>query len=82
MVMTLNNKTKQALIDSRATENFIDPRTVEWLLIPQWKLPQPQIIYNIDGTYNQAGSITHRCQLKIEYKDLTKKIDFYVTSLG
>jgi hypothetical protein len=29
MVMTLNNKTKQALIDSRATENFIDPRTVE-----------------------------------------------------
>jgi hypothetical protein len=24
----------------------------------------------------------HRCQLKIEYKDLTKKIDFYITSLG
>jgi hypothetical protein len=39
MVMTLNNETKQALIDSGATENFIDPQTVEWLLIPQRKLP-------------------------------------------
>jgi hypothetical protein len=29
MVMTLNNETKQALIDSGATENFIDPQTVE-----------------------------------------------------
>jgi hypothetical protein len=39
MVMTPNNETKQALIDSGATENFIDPRTVKQLLIPQRKLP-------------------------------------------
>jgi hypothetical protein len=29
MVMTLNHKTEQALIDSGATENFIDLQTIE-----------------------------------------------------
>jgi hypothetical protein len=52
MVITLNNETEQALINSGATENFINPQTVKRLLIPQRKLPQPQIIYNINGTYN------------------------------
>jgi hypothetical protein len=82
MVMTLNHKTEQALIDSGATENFIDLQTIEWLLLLIRKLQQPRVIYNIDGTFNQAESIMHKCQLKIKFKDLTKKIDFYVTSLG
>jgi hypothetical protein len=29
MVMTPNQETEQALIDSGATKNFIDPRTIE-----------------------------------------------------
>jgi hypothetical protein len=52
MVMTTNQKTEIALVDSGATENFIDPHTVERLQLPIQKLQQPQIIYNINGTLN------------------------------
>jgi hypothetical protein len=82
MVMTTTQKTETALVDSGTTENFINPWTTEWLRLPIWKLQQPQIIYNIDGTFNQAESITHKCQLKIQFKDLIKAIDFYITNLG
>jgi hypothetical protein len=34
MVMTTNQKTEIALVDSGATENFIDPCTVERLRLP------------------------------------------------
>jgi hypothetical protein len=82
IVITINQKTKIALVDSRATENFIDPHTVEQLQLPIQKLQQPRIIYNIDRTLNQAGSITHKCQLKLQFKDLMKMVDFYITGLG
>jgi hypothetical protein len=82
MVMTTNQKTKIALVDSGATENFIDPHTVERLQLPIRKLQQPRIIYNIDRTLNQAGSITHKCQLKLQFKNLMKIVDFYITGLG
>jgi hypothetical protein len=82
IVITINQKTKIALVDSRATENFIDPHTVERLWLPIQKLQQPWIIYNIDRTLNQAGSITHKCQLKLQFKDLIKMVDFYITGLG
>jgi hypothetical protein len=82
MVMTTTQKTKTALVDSGTTENFIDPWTTKWLQLPIQKLQQPRIIYNIDGTFNQARSITHKCQLKIRFKNLTKTIDFYIINLG
>jgi hypothetical protein len=78
----MNQKTEIALVDSGATENFIDPHTVERLQLPIQKLQQPQIIYNIDGTLNQARSIMHKCQLKLQFKNLKKTMDFYITSLG
>ena len=63
MVMTTTQKTEFTLLDSGATENFLDPRTVERLRIPIQKLSEPRIIYNIDGMLNKAGSITHKSQL-------------------
>jgi hypothetical protein len=82
MVMTTTQKTEFALIDSGATENFIDPRTIERLRLPIKKLPQPRTIYNIDGTLNRAGSITHKCQLRIKFGDTTETTDFFITDLG
>ena len=67
MVMTTTQKTKFALLDSGATENFLDPRTVERLRIPIRTLYEPRIIYNIDGTLNKAGSIMHKAQLKVTF---------------
>jgi hypothetical protein len=48
-----------ALIDSGATENFIDWETVKKLKLGSKKLSEPVRLRNIDGTYNQSGSVTH-----------------------
>ena len=50
--MTDGMATKQALINSRATDNFIDQQTVEQLHLEKRKLQQPRILYNVDGMKN------------------------------
>ena len=80
--MTTTQKTEFALLDSGATENFIDPRTMEQLRLPIRKLAYPRIIYNIDGTLNKAGSITHVCPIKLQIGDQIQEMNFYVTDLG
>jgi hypothetical protein len=52
-----------ALIDSGATENFVDYKTMARLHLGTKKLEQVCPIINIDGTSNQAGDITHYCDL-------------------
>ena len=47
-----------ALIDSGATENFIDQETVKKLKLGSKKLSEPVRLRNINGTYNQSGSVT------------------------
>jgi hypothetical protein len=82
VITTTIHKTEKALVDSGATENFIDPKVIERLRFPIQKLEQPRIIYNIDGTPNKAGSITHKCPIKLQFKDEQKTVDFFVTNLG
>jgi hypothetical protein len=82
IILTTTHKTELALIDSGATENFIDPQTVEWLRLPITQLPHPRIINNIDGTLNQAGSVTHKCPLYVKFGADNRLVDFFVTSLG
>src|SRR5713101_5981049 len=66
LVLTTTQKTEFALLDSGATENFLDSKTVTKLRLPTQKLETPRTIYNIDGTNNKAGSITRKCQLKVQ----------------
>ena len=40
------------------------------------------MIFNINGTLNKAGSITHKCQLKIQFNHIDKIVDFFVMDLG
>ena len=57
--------TKKALLDSGATENFINPRMVRKLGIGTMELAQPRMVYNVDGTENQGGQIKELCILNI-----------------
>ena len=82
LILSTTHQAEQGLIDSGATENFIDPRTIERLRLPTCKLGQKRTIYNIDGTNNKAGSITHVCQLRLTWADQEKTGNFYVTDLG
>ena len=54
-----------ALLDTGATENFIDHTTVVKLRLGMKKLPYSCQAFNVDGTLNQHGTITHACDLLV-----------------
>jgi Aspartyl protease len=56
---------EKALLDSGATENFINPRMVKKLGIRTVELAQPRTVYNVDRTENQGGQIKELCILNI-----------------
>jgi hypothetical protein len=72
----------EALLDSGATNNFIDQRTVTLLNMGTKGLRQPREVRNVDGTPNQAGSITHYCNLWVRQGSKKVQMGFYVANLG
>jgi hypothetical protein len=52
-----------ALLDSGATENFIDESTWERLQVGKNKLNEEIILHNVDGTENKTRRLTHFCWL-------------------
>ena len=73
---------KQALVDSRATDNFIHPNFAKRLGLKMMPLEKPKQIYNIDNMSNKAGSITHSLKLKVTTKNQDKVMRFLVTNIG
>src|SRR6267378_6278424 len=73
---------KRILVDSRATDNFIHPKFVKHLRVGMQELERPMKIWNIDGTTNQAGRLTHFVDLLVQTKGQEKKMRFLVTDLG
>jgi gag-polyprotein putative aspartyl protease len=73
---------EKALLDSGATENFIDPRMVRKLGIGMVELAQPRTVYNVDGTENQGGQIKELCILNILQGKKEAAQPFFVTNLG
>jgi hypothetical protein len=69
------------LVNSGATENFIDQETVKKLKLGSKKLSKPVRLRNIDGTYNQLGGITHYIDLLVSWRSRTITQWFYVTNL-
>jgi len=53
------------LIDSGTTENFINQEIIKKLKLRSKKLSEPVWLRNIDGTYNQSGSVTHFIDLLV-----------------
>ena len=73
---------EKALLDSGATENFLDRRTVARLKLATQQLKDPRLVYNVDGSNNKAGQITHECRLKLNYRDKELEQRFFVSDLG
>ena len=71
----------KALLDSGATGMFIDKKFAEGngsAMRPLNKLIQ---VYNVDGTLNQGGSITHEVTLMMSHKGHKEKGVFEVCNL-
>ena len=71
-----------AMVDSGATSLFIDRKFVNQHRMLLEPLTQPITLYNIDGSLNEAGSITHKVRLLLKVGQDKEKFDFFVTSLG
>ena len=72
----------EVLIDSGATDNFISPQLLKWLGISTLLVKLPICIWNIDGTHNQGGAITHYTNLEVHTGEQKKMLCFLITNLG
>jgi len=70
------------LLDSRATDCFMDKAMVTKLGLSAKKMPHPRKVLNIDGTENKVGEITHYIPLHIQHNGRREKAIFFVTGLG
>ena len=71
-----------AMVDSGATALFIDKKYADSQKMWQVPLEHPIRLYNIDGTLNEAGSITHKVKLRLRIGEDEEQFKFYNTSLG
>jgi len=65
---TLEEVSTNALVDCSATRDFINEVFVEKYKIPTRNLSQPIPMFNIDGSPNEAGSITKVTDMIMTYK--------------
>jgi transposase InsO family protein len=79
---TAERRSVQALLDSGATGCFIDRDYVRKNKLNTRPLSQPIPVYNVDGTRNEAGSITEVLDITMRYKSHSERAILAVTSLG
>ena len=65
---TLEGVSTDALVDCGATRDFIDEGFVERSKIPTRNLSQPIPVFNVNGSPNEAGSITKVANMIMTYK--------------
>ena len=73
---------QEVLIDSRATDNFVSPQLLKRLKISTLPVKLPIPIWNVDGTHNQGGAITHYTDLEVRTGEQKKSLCFLITNLG
>ena len=71
-----------AMVDSGATALFINKKYTDSQRMWLTPLEHPIQLYNIDGTLNEARSITHKVKLRLIIGSDEEQFEFYVTSLG
>ena len=84
IILCLWNKraNTQALVDSRATENFIPHQLIKQFNITTTPLTQPRTARNVDESLNKSCKITEKVELEIQHQNHTKKLQFFVTNQG
>jgi hypothetical protein len=71
----------KALVDCRATRDFIDSEYIIFCNLLVQRLSQPIPVLNVDSSPNQAGSITGIVDVVVDYKGHTERIELAITWL-
>ena len=79
---TAERKSVTTLLDSDSTGECIDRDYAKICRFNLVKLAQPILVYNVDGTPNEAGSIMEVVSLILHYKNHSEWMTFCVTGLG
>ncbi len=72
----------KALLDSGANTIYIDRSYAQKIRLPLTPLPNPLPVYNVDGTRNAAGDMTHCAEIIIQFQGHHEKVIAEVTDLG
>src|SRR5580692_9500922 len=70
------------LLDSGATENFINESYTQQLQLPVKRLLHPRPVYNIDGMPNANGHIHSYTNLEMQMGQQRTKLCFFLTNIG
>lgn len=80
---TLSEQAEEtALVNSSATENFIDQQIWAWMGIGKQETTRPLTVYNVDGSENKQGKITHYCWLQVGFQGRQHLQKFFIAMLG
>ena len=71
-----------ALLDSGATENFMNLAYTKWLRLPIEQLPEPRPVLNVDGTENKSGKLKYYTDLNVRTGENTTTLRFFLSDLG
>jgi hypothetical protein len=74
--------TTAVLLDSGATGLFMNSEFVKQKRLTTKPLSRPILVYNVDGSLNEAGSISEVVEVVLQYRDHSECATFAVTSLG
>ena len=82
----LNTSSKRAetsaLLDTGATENFMSLSYAQRMQLPTAALETPRRVFNVDGSENKAGTITHYTDLSVQTGQRRTLLRFFLTNIG
>src|SRR6267142_2344185 len=82
----IHSKSKRAealaLIDSGATENFMNLEYMKYLQLPIKRLEEPRSLFNVDGTMNKSGMLQYYTDLQVQTGSQRTNLRFFLTDLG
>jgi len=70
------------LLDSGATENFMNLAYAKWLKLPIKTLQYPQPLFNVDGSTNKQGDLKFYTDLTMRTGTIRKNMRFFLSDLG
>jgi len=70
-----------AFLNSGATESFINKEFVQMHQINTWKISWSIVVFNVDGTANEASQILEAVDMVLQYKMHLEQMLLVVSSL-